>query len=653
MSEDMTYRFLEREIVSDSPQTPSTLNNESRSVNIIISSDNPVVEYDRETDSYWPTVLLPESIRQPKNKQVPLLDCHSRNSTSDQIGSVRNMKVEGPQFVGDAYFADDEKSDRVFNLVKGGHLTDYSIGFRSMDWEYVEEGEKKEFYGRTYVGPVKVVTKSSIQEVSSCPIGADDNAKNRSKKQEQTEERQNMSKSEEKVEAPVEAPVERTAESVDTDAIRKEAQEQGRQAEISRAKEVEALCKELGMDDEFRAEVKDLSVADAKERALKVFAKKNEEIKNVNKDAESGRVEVVRTAEDKYRAGVADALLLRTVGLDDNVSVERKKIANELAGLSLMEICRDLNEQNGSSRYGGARDVVGRALSTSDFPNLLGALANKQLLESFERQDETYARWCDTSGNLRNFQLHNKVRAGEIGDLTQIVEGEAIRYQGRTEQKETVQLSTYAEGYKLTRQAIINDDLSELQDAMEGFGEAVARLYGDTAYAVLTTNGNMGDGNALFSGAHANVGTQGIISETTIGEAIKLMKLQKDIGGKRRLNIQPKYLLSSVKNESASEVFFNSQMFASGATDTTRTNIYAGRFERIYEPRLDDYDSGDPWFLLGPKGKTVKLFFLDGNMSPFMEREKDFDTDCVKWKVRADIGAMAVRWNGMVRNTGA
>jgi len=651
MSDEMTYRFLEREVESISPQSPSTLNTESRSVNIIISTDNPVVEYDARTDDYWPTVLLPESIRQPKNKQVPLLDCHSRNSTSDQIGSVRGMKVEGSSFVGDAFFADDEKSNRVFKLVKGGHLTDYSIGFRGHEWEYLDEGETKEFHGRTYEGPLKVVTRSSIQEVSSCPIGADDNAKNRSK-QEKTEERQVMSKSEEKkVEAPVEAPAEtRKAETVDVDSIRAEAIK----AEKTRASEVIALCDELNMDENFRAEVKDLKVEEAKERALKVIADKIKD-KNVNNKAEetSGRVQVVKTAEDKFREGAADALMLRTVGLGDDVSQERKQIANELAGLSMMEMCREFNAQNGQSRYGNAREVVGRALSTSDFPNLLGALANKQLLESFDRQDETYSRWADTSGNLRNFQIHNKVRAGEIGDLTQIVEGEAIRYQGRTEQKETVQLSTYAEGYKLTRQAIINDDLSELSDAMEGFGEAVARLYGDTAYSILTTNGNMGDGNPLFDAAHANLGTQGVISETTIGEAIKLMKLQKDIGDKRRLNIQPKYLLSAVKNESASEVFFNSQMFAGADSDTTRTNIYAGRFERIYEPRLDDYDSGDPWFLLGPKGKTVKLFFLDGNMSPFMEREKDFDTDCVKWKVRADIGAMAVRWNGMVKNTGA
>ena len=59
---DMIYRFLERPLVEDKPQAPSTLNT--------------------------------EGIEIPKNRQVPLLDCHDRSSTDNQIGSVINMRVE-------------------------------------------------------------------------------------------------------------------------------------------------------------------------------------------------------------------------------------------------------------------------------------------------------------------------------------------------------------------------------------------------------------------------------------------------------------------------------------------------------------------------------------------------------------------------------
>ena len=640
----MIYRFLERPLVEDKPQAPSTLNTEERSVDIIISTDQPIVEYDLRTDSFIPTVIIPEGIEIPKNRQVPLLDCHDRSSTDNQIGSVRNMRVENNGLVGTAYFAKDTKSERVFTLVQGGHLTDYSIGASIREVAYLEEGEVEEIHGRKYQGPLKLITKSGVMEVSSCPIGADDNAKNRSKQE--IEERQNMSEIERKEEAPVEAPVERTVE-VDTEAISREAAEQAVKAERARVAEVEGLCRDLGMDEKFQEEVKDLDLDSVKERALKVIAEQNKVV-NVNKP----HIQVVDAA-DKYRAGIADAFALRTGLLGKEVSAERKEIAREMAGYTLTEVCREFLKQSGHNYRGNQMEIIGRALSTSDFSNVLGNLGHKSLLESFDKADETYSIWCDTSGSLSNFQVHSKVRAGELGDMTQIAEGESVRYGSRTDQKETISLDTYAQGYKLTRQAIINDDLSELTDAFAEMGEAVQRLYGDTAYNILTLNGNMGDGNPLFDAAHSNLGTQGIISETTIGEAIKLMKLQKDIGGKRRLNIRPQYLLSSVKNEAEAEVFFNSQMFQSADTAGTRANIYSGRFERIYEPRLDDYDNGDPWFLLGAKGKTVKMFFLNGQSAPFMEQEKDFDTDCVKWKVRADVAAMAVRWEGMVKNTGA
>lgn len=635
------YRFVDRPLSDNSgPMQPKTLDESSRSVEIVITTDKPINEYDYRTDQVLPTVIVPEGVELPENRQVPLLDCHDRSSTVNQIGSIRDMRVEDNGLVGKAFYASDEKSDRVYTLVKEGHLTDYSIGASIREVEYLEEDETKDYFGRTYSGPAKIITKSRIMEVSSCPIGADSNAKNRSK----TTEGHNMPE-EVKKEAPVEAPVERTPE-VQPEINVEDVQRQAIEAERSRLAEVESLCRDLGMDEKFQDEVKDLKVEEVKDRALKVIAEKNKEI-NV-----SSPVVSVADAADKYRAGIEDAFALRAGILSTEASAERKSIAREMAGYTMLEVCRKMLEHKGQSSRGDQREVVSRAISTSDFPLVLGNIGHKSLLESFDAAQESYESWVDTSGSLSNFHIHTKVRSGELTTgLTEIKEGEGIQYRSRSEQSETVQLATYAEGFKLTRQAIINDDLSQLTDAMEEMGADVKLLYGDLVYAVLTANAAMGDGTALFHADHGNLGTAGAVSETTIGEMIKLMKLQKDIGGRKRLNIRPQFILAPVALEQAIETFFSSDMFVNSDAAATRNNIYSGRYNRVYEPRLDD-DSATAWYAAAAN-KTVKMSFLNGNSSPYMEREKEFETDCIKWKVRTDAVAKAVRWEGLFKNAGA
>jgi hypothetical protein len=129
--------------------------------------------------------------------------------------------------------------------------------------------------------------------------------------------------------------------------------------------------------------------------------------------------------------------------------------------------------------------------------------------------------------------------------------------------------------------------------------------------------------------------------------------MQKDMRGKRRLNIVPQYIILPVSLEGKAEIFFNSTVFTSDNAGSTRTNPYAGnRFTRVYEPRLDDA-SETAWFMAGPKGKTIKVFFLNGNQTPYLETRDGWSIDGVEYKVRIDAGAAAVDWKALVKNAGA
>ncbi|ESY71900.1 hypothetical protein X740_33620, partial [Mesorhizobium sp. LNHC221B00] len=81
--------------------------------------------------------------------------------------------------------------------------------------------------------------------------------------------------------------------------------------------------------------------------------------------------------------------------------------------------------------------------------------------------------------------------------------------------------------FAITRQAIINDDMSVFTRIPSRMGRAAIRTVGNLVYAVLTANAAMSDGVALFHTNHKNIGT-GAIAMASLDAARAKMALQKD-----------------------------------------------------------------------------------------------------------------------------
>lgn len=668
---------------ADGGPGPATLDEKARSVEVVAATENPVDVYDWELGRV-PEILLMQGCQIPEGRQVPLLDTHSRWSTQDVIGSARELRVDGDRLLARAVFATDERAEQAFRKIAEGHLTDFSIGYRRDEFRRLKEGETAVVYGRTWKGPAILVTRWTPRELSACPIGADEAAKARADDQpieEVREMNEKLLKLLEKLGLRADADTEEALRFLD------EALEAGKitvaeaqaaagpdpapaadagraadnvipiedyrakirdeiRAERERVAELTALAERFDLGDRVQAWVRDgVSVDKARAEALEIVAERA-----AKAPAPGAHIEVVVEDRDKFRAAAQDALLVRggIVGADEAATGH-----DELLGMTLVDMARESLRMAGHGRlYGDPRDIVGRALSTSDFPNILANVANKSLFTGFDTAEETWRLWCGT-GQVSDFKTHTLVSASETSDLDQVDEAEEYKYGTRAEAKEEYSIATYGKLFAITRQTIINDDLQALTDIPRAHGEAAARKIGDIAYAQLTSNPTMGDGVALFHASHGNVGTAGAPSETTIGELIRLMKLQKDLLGKRRLNIRPRYFIAPVSLEGSAEVFFNSMQFHATDTGATRANPYAGSyFERIYEPRLDD-DSATAWYLAGPRGKTVVVYFLNGVQRPYLETRQGWTVDGVEYKVRIDAGAKAVTWKALAKNAGA
>jgi hypothetical protein len=577
---------------------PQTMNIEARQVHVVMATENPVRVYDWER-GIVNEVLLMSGASYPA--QVPLLDSHDRGSVETVLGSVSGITVQGPELVGLVEFSAVLRAQDAMTKVQEGHLTDFSVGYAVEESVWIPEGQSQTVDGRNFQGPVKVATKWTVKELSITPIGADSQAKARS-------ETQHMEKN------------------------------QVLEQERSRVGEIMAIGQEFEIMDQAREAVTSgQSVQEFQATVLK-------SVRENRSPAPGFRVEIGATDGEKFRAAAQEAILLRG-GL-----IMAKE--NDLAGYTLRELARECLIRAGQRRFGrNLPEMIGRALTTSDFPKILAASANKSLLMGYETSSETWMQWCAT-GNANDFKTHSVVRPSEMSDLEEVAELAEYTHGTRGEAQEQFQIATYGKLFAISRQAIINDDLGALTTIPQAHGEAAGRKVGDVAYVVLTGNETMGDGKDLFHTDHDNLaGTGGAVSVSTLADGIAAMRKQKDILGLRSLNIRPQFFLAPVALEGTCEQLFLSALEGTQAAPG-KANPYAGNyFTRVYDPRLDD-DDANAWYLAGPKGKTVTVFFLNGNQVPYLESREGFNMDGVEYKVRIDCGAKAVDWRALYKNDG-
>lgn len=682
---DMSFRTMSVRLADDG-QGPATLDAETRSFEVVGATEDPVEVFDYERWEVVPEVLLMEGCEMPAGRQVPLLDSHMRWDTASVLGSYREMQSGGGQLTGRVYFSATPEAESPYTKAREGHLTDFSVGYRVVDSQWVPRGEKAVIRGRSFEGPVRVTTRWRVKELSICPIGADENAKARAEKPPNPE-----TKGEKAMDPRLRAYLESRGLAADADEqaawayLAKLEAEDGRRhtpegdgaagsdnrevddvdqlritatgAERERIISIDAICRRAKMDEAtVRAFIVDgISVDEVRQKAMDHVLNK---IENDGGHGHRQPAELGRDAVDKFREAASDGLMMRG-GQRIETPAEG---ASDLRGYSLRELARVCLRNAGRSDRGNAMEMVGRALTTSDLPYILANVANKSLFAGWEDAEETWRTWCDT-GSVSDFKTHYSPRLSEGDDLDEIPDKGKYKYGERAESQESYSIATYGKLEAITRQTIINDDMDALIMIPRSHGEMAARKVGDLPYAVLTANAAMGDSVALFHATHANLaGTAGAPAMATMAECDKKMGTQKDLRAKRRLNIRPVYILMPYALKGNSEVFFQSERFADSdtvATDSslaaTRKNIYSGDvFQRIYDGRLDD-DSTTAWYAATAKGRrrTVCVFFLDGVQEPYMEMQTGWTVDGVEYKVRIDAGAKAMDWRGMYKNAGA
>jgi hypothetical protein len=295
--------------------------------------------------------------------------------------------------------------------------------------------------------------------------------------------------------------------------------------------------------------------------------------------------------------------------------------------------------------------MIGMAFThtSSDFGQILIDVAHKSLLKGWEESAETFEMWTN-KGSLSDFKTSNRVGLDELGSLRQVKEGAEYKYITTSDRAEQIALATYGEIFAITRQAIINDDLSALTRIPTMMGRAAKATIGDLVYAILTSNPKMSDGKALFHTDHGNIGT-GAVSDITALDALRqLMRKQKS--GSRNLNIRPEYILGPTALEAQANQTIRSASVKGSDVNSGIVNPLQNFAQYIGEPRLDD-DSAVKFYMAAAQGQdTIEVAYLDGIDTPYIEQQEGFTVDGVSTKVRIDAGVAPLDYRGLVRSTG-
>lgn len=363
------------------------------------------------------------------------------------------------------------------------------------------------------------------------------------------------------------------------------------------------------------------------------------------------RIEMGETAEDKFRKGVSASLHHR-MGLaqDDR--------ANPYRGRSLADMIAASFEVKGQRTDGLTKNELASKIlavhSTSDFPLILEDAINKSLQAGFGAYPQIWDRIARV-GSVSDFKTVKLLKMGNFSSLVTKLEGAEYTAGTMSEEREQITASTKGRYISLTREMIVNDDLSAFTGMSMMLGQAAARTVNADVLGVLTTNGATADGFNLFSTDHSNLtGSGTAISVASLGLGRKMMRLQKDPSGLDPQNIQPRYLLCPVgKEDLAREVVLSGYN-----TDTTgqfkRNPIQDwGALEVLSDPLLDD-NSATAWYLIADPTfrPLLQIHFLDGQRTPYVDNEEEFLTDSIRWKVRMDYGVGVNEWRSGYKNVG-
>lgn len=329
--------------------------------------------------------------------------------------------------------------------------------------------------------------------------------------------------------------------------------------------------------------------------------------------------------------------------------------ARELAGRSLLDLGAMLIQANGGKVKSWSRDRLAEQVmmeagqhSTSDFPFLTAQAGNRILLDAYSAA-ESLLKQVARRRTAQDFRSIAVGRLGEMPALLEVPEGGEVKYGSRTESYEAFRLRTFGRIFAITRNALINDDLSAFTDSARAWGVAAATVEANELYSLIAGDGVvLSDNKTLWHVDHGNVAGSGSgLDLEGLSDGRLSIRNTKGLDGATPLSLAPKFLIVGPENETQAE-----KVLASiAAAKVEDVNAFSNKLTLLVEPRISDY----AWFLFAAPEQAEVIAFanLGDRTGPELSTKEGWTVLGQEFRAILDFGAGATGFRGAYKNAGA
>ncbi|MEK7751702.1 MAG: prohead protease/major capsid protein fusion protein [Acidobacteriota bacterium] len=546
--------------------------------------------------------------------RAPLLNAHADYTVSDVIGVVEKGWIENGQGHARVRFSERAEVEPIWRDVQGGILRNISVGTVLHKLKETSgEGDKIKSFLAVDWEPI---------ELSVVPIGADPGAAFLAAAQQTDCEIEGV--------------------------ITMEKQQTGAASaanDSERVTELLSIGSHAKLDAALVSEhvTKGTSADDFRKIALTALAEKSDSLHPLRSHAI-----ITRDGGETLRTRMSEGLAARMTGKAPSDA------AREFCTASTVEIARECLVQAGQRPPRNGAEIIRLAMTTADFPYILGDSAQRVMLTGYAAAASGIKQVCRKS-SAKDFRTRSIVQLGEMPALIEITEVNPEIQSGlRAESRETYKLRTYARVLALSRQALTNDDLGAFTDALRDFGQAAATCETTLLVGLLTSNPPLNDAKALFHADHANLSTGAGSALGVPGLSAARLLLRKQVGldTVTVLGIAPRFVLVPAALETTGQQTLLSSIYPE--TTANANPFAAGQLALVVEPMLDA-TSAAQWYMLGDPAAApvLEYAYLEGQDGPRTESRVGFEVEGLELKCALDVGVGIVNYRGAIRSNGS
>lgn len=574
---------------------------------------------------------------------------------------------------------DTEAAREVVASSANGFPWQASLGASADEREFVERGKTAQANGKTFEGPVHIVRKATLGEISFVDLGADmkTTAKVAASKESQEMDENEVQNGDQATKAdkkdsttPVVASTSFGGGTAIEEARRENMRRMKIEALIAEAMQVNGINDIRFIDAMEKIQVEAVANRWTVEQVQAAIDKETltrlREARNL--PGGQGRTPPLIATNEMLAAsllmslGVKEDTLAADRDFGERVVTAARRKHRDISLHSIFAAALQADgisaPHNGESLYRAVVEHHVRAgFSTVDLPGILGTVGNKLLLNAFTDTPVVYERVAQQA-DFNNFLTYTNYRLDHTGAFSQIGQDGEIKSGKLAETTSTNKLETSGQMLTLTRQQVVNDDLNALNQLYGNLGRK-ARLAVEKALITLV----MESSDVFYTAAKGNRLTSSALAIDTLAAAEAAMMSMVDAQGDP-IYAAPAILLVPPGLKYLGDMIFTSAMVSADSTSSGTAkqkptdNPFRGRFRVETSPylalaSLAGY-SATTWYLLANPMylPAFQVAYLQGRRQPTIETsDAAFNTLGIQMRCYFDFGVARVDYRGAIKST--